>query len=187
MKKINLILFVSIAAFTLSSNAQDKFFTKNGKILFKCTKSPLEKIEATNKSSVCVLDSRTGNMQFAVMMKGFEFERALMQEHFNENYVESNKFPKAEFKGQVINNGEINYNADGSYPAKVKGSLAIHGETKDVETTGTIQVKNGKISANADFIIQLSDYRISIPAIVSDKISNTVNISVDCSLEQLKS
>ena len=171
----------------LTANAQDKFFTKNGKILFKCTKSPLEKIEATNKSSICVLDTKTGNMQFAVMMKGFEFERALMQEHFNENYIESSKYPKAEFKGQVINNNDIKYNADGSYTAKVKGTLTIHGETKDVETTGTMEVKNGKVSTNADFIIQLSDFKISIPSIVSDKISNTVNISVDCMLEPLKS
>jgi polyisoprenoid-binding protein YceI len=187
MKKIISFLFLNIIMMNLVANAQDKFFTKTGTIFFKCTKSQLEKVEATNKSSICVLDTKTGNMQFAVMMKGFEFQRALMQEHFNENYVESSRYPKAEFKGQIINNGDIKYNTDGSYPAKVKGSLTIHGETKDVEATGTIEVKNGKISTNADFIIQLSDYKISIPSIVSDKISNTVNISVDCMLDPLKS
>ncbi|RTL56108.1 MAG: YceI family protein [Sphingobacteriales bacterium] len=184
MKKLllsaTLLLFTAAGIF-----AQDKFFTKSGKIFFKCTKSSIEKIEATNKSTTCVLDTKTGNMQFAVLMKGFEFERALMQEHFNENYVESEKFPRGEFKGQITNNKEVNYSKDGSYPLKVKGSLTMHGVTKDVETTGTLTVKQGKLSTNAVFNIQLSDYNISIPSVVSDKISNTVNISVDCLLEPL--
>jgi hypothetical protein len=184
MKK--LILLVTIISVFANLSAQDKYFTKNGKILFKCTKSALEKIEATNKGTTCVLDTKTGNMQFAVLMKGFEFERALMQEHFNENYVESHKFPKGEFKGQLTNNNEIDYTKDGSYPAKVKGQLTIHGVTRQVETTGNVTVKSGKIIAAADFIIQLSDYNISIPSLVSDKVSNTVNINVDCNLEQLK-
>jgi hypothetical protein len=172
--------------FALSSvSAQDKYFTKSGKIFFKCTKSSIEKIEATNKSTTCVLDSKTGNMQFAVLMKGFEFERALMQEHFNENYVESEKFPRGEFKGQVTNNSEINYAKDGTYPLKVKGTLTMHGVTKDVETTGTLVIKQGKLTTNAVFNILLSDYNISIPSVVSDKISNTVNIAVDCLLEPL--
>lgn len=187
MKKNSLILIAVLMLANTAVKAQDKFFTKNGKIFFKCTKSPLEKIEAINKSSICVLDTKTGNMQFAVLMKGFEFERALMQEHFNENYVESSKYPKAEFKGQVVNNDDVKYNTDGTYTVKVKGTLVMHGETKDVETTGTIQVKNGKVSANADFLILLSDFKISIPTIVNDKISNNVNISVDCMLEPLKS
>lgn len=165
--------------------AQDKYFTKSGKIFFKCTKASIEKIEATNKSTTCVLDTKTGNMQFAVLMKGFEFERALMQEHFNENYVESEKFPRGEFKGQITNNSEVNYTKDGSYPLKVKGTLTMHGITKDVETTGILVVKQGKLSTNAVFNIQLSDYNISIPSVVSDKISNTVNIAVDCLLEPL--
>ena len=173
--------------FAMTTYCQDKYFTKTGKILFQCAKSPLEKIEATNKSTTCVLDTKTGNMQFAVMMKGFEFEKALMQEHFNENYVESTKFPKADFKGQLVNNNEIDYAKDGTYQAKVKGKLQIHGETKDVETNGTIVIKEGKISSNAVFSVLLSDYNISIPSLVSDKISNTVNITVDCSLEPLKS
>lgn len=187
MNPIGFFLLTIIFLTGFAGNAQEKFFTKSGKIFFKCTKSPLEKIEAVNKSGICVLDTKTGNLQFAVMMKGFEFEKALMQEHFNENYVESNKYPKADFKGQIVNNEEIKYNADGSYAAKVKGVLTIHGETKDVETSGIIQIKNGKLSATTDFIIQLSDFKISIPSLVSDKVSNTVSISVDCSLELLKS
>lgn len=185
MKK-TILLLALLTSSSVVLLAQDKFFTKTGTIFFECTKSPLEKIEATNASTTCVVDSKTGNMQFAVQMKGFEFKRALMQEHFNENYVESHKYPKAEFKGQIANNSEINYAKDGEYNAKVKGKLTMHGETKEVETTGKVTVKGGKVSTMANFQILLSDFKVSIPSVVSDKISNTVNIKVDCSLEPLK-
>jgi len=186
MKKRSLFLIALFASIINVIQAQEKFYTKTGKIFFKCTKSPLEKIEAVNKSSICVLDTKTGNMEFAVLMKGFEFEKALMQEHFNENYVESDKFPKSDFKGQIVNNSEINYSKDGTYTAKVKGKLQMHGESKDVETSGAVIIKEGKIFTNALFTVLLSDYKISIPSLASDKISNTVNITIDCSLELLK-
>ena len=184
MKK-QFVLAVASLLFFASLQAQEKYFTKSGKIGFY-SKAPLENIEAHNKSVTCVLDTKTGNLQFAVLMKGFEFEKALMQEHFNENYVESHKYPKAEFKGQIVNTGEINYSQDGTYQAKVKGKLTIHGETKDVETMGTITVKDGKMGANADFSVALEDYKIEIPKIVKDNISKIVKISVDCSLDPLK-
>jgi polyisoprenoid-binding protein YceI len=183
MKKSILIaaLFVSAAAMS-----QDKFFTKSGRIKFH-SKAPLENIDANHKSVTCVLDSKTGNMQFAVLMKGFEFEKALMQEHFNENYVESHKFPKAEFKGQVTNNNDVSYAKDGNYTVKVKGTLTMHGVSKEVEAPGTINVKQGKLQTVADFNIMLSDYNIDIPKMVKDNVSNNVKISVDCSLDPLKS
>ena len=185
MKKINLILFLMFGA-GIFLRAQDKFYTKTGAIFFKCTKSPLEKIEATNRSATCVLDTKTGSLQFAILVKGFEFERALMQEHFNENYMESGKFPRSEFKGQILNNNDINYTKDGIYKTIVKGRLQIHGETKDVETIGTLTLKEGKIIASSGFNILLSDYNIHIPSIVSDKIANNVNITIDCNLELFK-
>lgn len=182
-KMIFCLLVVALAATT--GTAQDKFFTKTGKVYFNCT-GGVEKIEGTNKSTTCVLDSKTGQMQFAVLLKGFEFEKALMMEHFNENYVESDKYPKATFSGQIANNNEINYAKDGAYPAKVKGKLSIHGETRDVDATGKIMVKGGKVTATSDFVVLLADYKISIPSLVKDKISNDVKISVDLLLDPLK-
>lgn len=184
MKKQFVLFFAAISCMTFAM-AQDKYFTKSGKIIFH-SKAALESIEASNKSVTCVLDTKTGNLQFAVLMKGFEFEKALMQEHFNENYVESHKYPKAEFKGQVINNTEINYSKDGEYKALVKGRLTIHGETKEVETNGTIVVKGNKLETDAVFNVELEDYRIEIPKIVKDNISRTVKITVDCILDPLK-
>jgi hypothetical protein len=180
-----LIIIITVC-FSIPVLAQDKYYTKNGRIQFE-SKAPLENIEAVNKSVTCVLDSKTGNVQFAVIMRGFEFAKALMQEHFNENYVESHKFPKAEFKGQVLNNDAINYTQDGVYPAKIRGKMTIHGETNDVEADGKVTVKNGKIVANSDFRIHISDYKISIPNLVKDKVSNSVRIVVDCTLQPLKS
>jgi hypothetical protein len=170
---------------TLSVQAQDKFFTKTGNIYFNCT-GGIEKIEATNNSVTCVIDSKSGEMQFAVQMKGFEFEKALMQEHFNENYAESEKFPRAVFAGSISNNKEVNYKKDGTYSAKVKGKLTIHGETKDVTATGNVVIKKGAVSMHSAFSIQLSDYKIAIPSVVKDKISNDTKITVDCSLDALK-
>lgn len=184
MKRLSVIITASLIT-TSSLLAQDKFFTKSGRINF-VSKAPVENINGNHKSVTCVLDTKTGNVQFAVLMKGFEFEKALMQEHFNENYVESHKFPKAEFKGQVVNNSEVNYSKEGTYQAKVKGTLTMHGEPKEVETTGSIVVKSGKLQAGADFTILLSDFKIEIPKLVKDNISNTVKVIVDCSLEPLK-
>lgn len=165
--------------------AQDKYFTKTGKIEFY-SKAQMEDIEARNKTVATVLDTKSGALQFSVLMKSFEFEKALMQEHFNENYVESGKYPKAEFKGAITNNGDINYAKDGSYKAKVKGKLALHGVTKDIETEGQVKVGDGKVETSSVFNILLSDFNVKIPAIVKDKISNNIRISVDCKLDPLK-
>lgn len=165
--------------------AQDKYFTKSGSIRF-VSKGSIETIKADHRSITCVLDSKTGNIQFAVLMKGFEFKKALMQEHFNENYVESDKYPKAEFSGQIANNSEINYTKDGTYNAHVKGKLTLHGQTKDVDADGKITVQHGKLLTNSDFTIQMSDYNISIPKLVKENMSNVVSISVNCTLEPLK-
>ena len=186
MLKKNLILFVTLVLTVSVSFGQGKFYTKTGKVSF-ISKAPLEEIEGKNKTVTAVVDSKTGAMQFAVQRKGFEFEKQLMQQHFNENYVESDKYPKAEFKGTISNNLTINYSKDGIYPAKVKGKLTIHGVTKDVETTGTLKINGGKIDANSTFNVLISDYNIKIPAVVKDKVSNTIKINVDCDLEPLKS
>ncbi|MBS1915393.1 MAG: YceI family protein [Bacteroidetes bacterium] len=185
MKKQLASLVICILLFAITVNAQDKFFTKKGKIYFDAS-AKMEKVEATNRAVISVIDIKSGNIQFAVMMKGFEFEKALMQEHFNENYVESDKFPKAEFIGQVTNNAEINYSKDGEYTAKVKGKMQMHGELKEVEATGIVIIKNGKIELRSEFSILLSDFKISIPALVKENISDQTKISVDCLMDPLK-
>jgi polyisoprenoid-binding protein YceI len=184
----NLFSFLLLTIGLTGSSFGQKYFTKAGKINFDATSaSSPEKIEGVNRTVTCVLDAKTGNIQFSMLMKSFEFEKALMEEHFNENYIESEKFPKAEFKGTISDNASVNYTKDGTYSVKVKGKLSMHGETKDVETTGKITIQGGKISATADFTVQLSDFKVSIPGLVADKVSKTAKIIVNCSLEPLKS
>lgn len=185
MLKKNLIALTAFLMSVSLSFAQGKFYTKTGKIDFY-SKAPLEEIDGKNKTAMAVLDSKSGAIQFAVQMKGFEFEKQLMEQHFNENYVESDSYPRSEFRGSIINNSEINYSKDGVYPAKIKGRLTIHGVTQDVEVPGTVKIGNGTIVASSTFNVLLSDYKISIPSIVKDKVSNSIKITVDCSLEPLK-
>ena len=185
MKK-NLFVFLMSCICAGSVQAQ-KFFTKTGTIGFDATSpSSPERIEGKNRSATCVLDARSGAIQFAVLMKGFAFERALMEEHFNENYVESHKFPRAEFRGKLKDMEQVDFSKDGVYTVKVKGDLTMHGQTKEVETTGQLAVKGGRISATAAFPVKLSDFDISIPGLVADKVSKTASVSVDCLLEPLK-
>jgi len=177
MKKgiIILILFAT----SIVAGAQTQYFTKNGKVFFNAT-SPLEKIEATNEKAVSIIDASTGAMEFSELMKAFSFDKALMQEHFNENYVESDKFPKAVFKGNVTNMSSVDLKKDGTYPVKVKGMLTLHGETKEVQADGTLTVKDGGInSGKSEFKIIPQDYKIEIPSVVKDKIAKEILINVD--------
>ena len=178
-------LFCLLVFTSLFLQAQDKYYTKTGKIEFS-SKAPMEDIEAKNKTVAAILDTKTGAVQFSVLMKGFEFPKALMQEHFNENYIESDKFPRGEFKGRITNNQNVDYTKDGTYPAEINGKLTIHGVTKDIKTTGTIKVTGSKIDATSVFTVLLSDYKIKIPSLVKDKLSNNIKVTVDCKLEPLK-
>ena len=167
------------------SQAQDRFYTKNAKVNFY-SETPLEDIEAKNKSAVTVLDSKTGAIQFSVLIKGFEFKNEEMQDHFNDDYLESDKFPKSEFKGQIINNASVNYKKQGIYNVQVKGMLSIRGITKEVVTNGTVKVDNDGLKANSTFNIALADYGIKISKLVGDKIAKNIKITVDTKLDPLK-
>ncbi len=162
-----------------------RFFTRDAKVYFEAT-SPLEKIEATTKSGTCVLDTQTGKMEWKVLIKGFQMEKALMQEHFNENYLESSKFPNAQFKGTITNLNEVNFKQDGKYTTQVKGQLTIHGVTKEVEIPGTIKVNGGIITLFSAFNIAAADYGISIPSVVRDKIAKEIKVSVEALLQPMK-
>lgn len=171
--------------FASSALLAQKYFTREGKVSF-FSDAKIEKIEAQNKTATSVYDAETGKLEFAVLIKGFQFEKALMQEHFNENYMESDKFPKATFKGNIGDFKSVNLSKDGVYPVKVKGQLTIHGVTKDVETEGKFTVKGGVITATSSFTVAIADYNIQIPAVVRDNIAKTVKIDISAPLQELK-
>src|SRR5690606_17598564 len=110
----------------------------------------------------------------------FRFQRALMEEHFNENYMESDKFPKATFSGKILNIEVIDLSKNGSYPIEISGDLTIHGVTQNIKTNGVLTVANTQLSATSTFPIRLENYKIEIPALVSDKIAKEIEIKVNC-------
>ena len=175
MKKIISILAL-IASLHLQ--AQDKFFTKTGKIEFDATvaASP-EKIEGVNRSVTCVIDTKNGNIQFSLLMKGFLFERALMEEHFNENYVESDRFPKAIFKGKVEGfDSELLTAVTKDFV--LNGKLELHGKSVPVKTIAKISKSAAGINLMTNFSVNASDFNIAIPSVVKNKVSNKINIQV---------
>jgi polyisoprenoid-binding protein YceI len=182
MKKIaGLLLLIFFCAGGV--NAQ-KFVTKTGMIRFY-SDAPAEKIEAINRQVNAALDVSTGSLVFNVLMKSFTFEKALMQEHFNEKYVESDKFPTATLVGTVINIKDVNFAKNGSYPVIVEGKLTLHGVTKQITEKGTISVANGTVTAMSVINILLSDYGITIPDMVVSKLSNKIEITVNLVLDKM--
>ena len=177
MKRI-FILLVAAGLAATSLHAQKVYSTKNGKISF-FSKAPLEDIEASTSEVESKLASSTGQVVFTLLIKGFQFENQLMEDHFNENYLESNKFPKSDFKGYITNVKDINFAKDGTYPAKVKGNLTIHGVTKEIESDGTVEVKGGKVTAKTKFPVKLKDHNIG-GAMVGKKIAETIMVNVNC-------
>jgi len=180
-------LLLTISALILCATAvyAQRCMTRTGRISFNATApgSP-EKIEAVNNEVANVLDTKSGDIVFQALIKSFKFERELMQEHFNENYMESDKYPKADFKGSITNLNEINFGKDGSYKAKVSGKLTIHGVTNDVTLPGTIVVKGNTINVTAKFAVALKDYKISVPGVVADKIGKEATIVLESELTQ---
>ena len=117
-------------------------------------------------------------------MRGFQFDHALMEEHFHENYVESTKYPKAIFKGQL--EGVSVLSKDGTYELLVKGQLSLHGISNDIQTKVKVIVSGETMQASATFMAPLADYKISIPGLVADKVAKVASVKVDCTLQPLK-
>lgn len=178
------IIVVSVLLVILEVSAQ-RYITKNGHIKFH-SETPMETIEAHNHQVNSVFDSETGDFVFKVLMKSFEFEKALMQEHFNENYVESDKYPNATFKGNVTNISEIDFGKDGESSASIEGDLTIHGVTKKISEKGVFKVKSGVIEGSSVFIVKPEDYKIKIPNTVVNNIAEEIEVTVKVKLEEYK-
>ncbi len=171
-----LFLSVIILSLVTSVNAQ-KFMTKNGFISFY-GHTQMEDIKADNNQVASVLDISTGDLVFQVLIKSFHFDRALMEEHFNENYLESDKFPKATFKGKITNLQSVNFTKNGTYDVTVEGDLTIRDATNKINAKGTIEVISGGINASSKFLISPEDYKINIPGVVRDKIAKNLEVTV---------
>lgn len=173
MKKLATLfcLFLSIAVFS------QKLYTKTGLTEFKASVEAFEPVEAKNNSTSAVLKAESGDIAALLFIKAFDFRVALMQEHFNENYMDSNKFPKATFKGKVegFNLGEISTTKEYT----IKGSLTVRGVKKDIETVATFTKSGDKLRMQASFSVKPQDFDIKIPGIVREKIAKSINVNLD--------
>ena len=163
-------LFFSFLLSTLllasTAEAQKIYATRNGKITFTATAD--DDVKAVN-NEVTSRIAENGQMTFSLLLKGFKFKYAEMQEHFNDQYLESNKFPRADFKGNIANLKEISFNKNGTYKVSVKGNLTMHGVTKNITVNGTLEVKNGKLMTTAQFSATMKDFNIDASS-VTDKV-----------------
>ncbi|MCX6333591.1 MAG: YceI family protein [Bacteroidia bacterium] len=174
MKRI--IVLFSLASLFLALNAQ-KYMTRNGYIGFY-SHTPMEDIKGDNNQAASVLDISTGEIVFQVLIKSFHFDKALMEEHFNENYMEFEKFPKSTFKGKITNLSSVDFSKAGKYDVVVEGDLNIHDVTNKVSARGILEVVSGGINANSKFNIVPEDYKISIPGVVRDNIAKNLEVTV---------
>jgi polyisoprenoid-binding protein YceI len=181
MKRLTLLVAATVF-FAQAATAQ-KYMTRTGKITF-FSSTPLENIEAFNNEVAAIADASTGEVVFQAPIKSFKFEKALMQEHFNENYMESDKYPKADFKGRITNMNAVNYAKDGTYNVTASGKLTIHGVTRDIAVPGTVTVKGNEATINAKFKVRTADYNIRIPALVEGKIAKEIAVTVNTILQR---
>ncbi len=178
-----LVLVLMLLAFeNINADAQ-VYYTKNGNVSF-FSKTVLENIDAENNQVISVLNAGTGALQFSLLNNAFHFPKAKMEADFNEDYMESDKYPRSTFKGTIANLSDVNFNKDGSYPVKVNGDLTVHGVTKNISVPGTIVIKNGNVSATSSFKVLVSDYKIKIPSIVSNKIGESIEVKVACNYQK---
>ncbi|MBA4303963.1 MAG: YceI family protein [Sphingobacteriaceae bacterium] len=178
----NFFLLALLLAGSLSVSAQTKFMTRTGTVNFVAEGPVKDDVKATNNQAACVLDGATGEVMFQIAIKSFVFKKALMQEHFNENYMESHKFPKAVLKGKVMDFAKIDLTKDGKYNVEIAGEMEMHGVKKQVREKGMLEVKGGKVILHSDFKVALADYSIAIPKIVEDKIAKEADVSLHMEL-----
>ncbi len=172
MKTISFIFFISLLSF-VRSEAQHLYSTGNGETSF-FSETPVENITAVNKLGQAILNTSNNELLVQMNMKQFDFPNKLMQEHFNENYIESAKYPKAIFKGKI--NEKIDFTKPGTYDVSATGDFTLHGVTKSRTLNGKVTVAPNAINILTDFDVALTDHNIEVPKVVFMKIAQTIQV-----------
>ena len=175
-------MVVALHIYAQSDKGSDTYVCSNGKIKFFAS-TPLEDIDATSKMAVCAINTKTKKVSVKVQMSTFEFRRKKMQDDFNEDYIESNKFPYATLDGMIVEG--LDFTKDGTYDVTVKGTLEMHGVKLDREVKGKLTVKNGHpYSCTSTFDVRVADHKIKIPTIVIVKIAEVAKVNADFIFEK---
>lgn len=182
MRKLFFALFLSATSFSLSCQI---YTAKQGatNITF-FSEAPLENIEATSKVATIVLQSTSSDLQVRLALQSFKFKNALMEEHFNENYMESDKYPNCTFRGKI--NEKIDYSREGENKVTVTGKMELHGVTRDVTINGTLTKVGNELHLAAKFPMRVADYNIEVPSMYVKNIAEVVEVSFNSVLEPYK-
>ncbi len=174
--KMKYILLVVFSCSLLSVSAQ-KYITKTGSIeIF--SETPLFTIEGINKKVASILNTETGEIVASTLIRSFKFEEALVEEHFNENYLEPHKFPKSIFKGKITDYKSVDFSKDGKYNIMIEGKLTIHGVTNYIKEKGTLTIKGGNILAKSDFPVSLKAYGVKIEPAYKKSIKDEILLKI---------
>ena len=162
---------------------QSKYMTKSGSMSFEASQPSFEPIEATHSAVSALLNADTGELAVLALVRGFRFPLALMEEHFNENYIESHQYPKTSFKGSILN---FDSNALSNQPRTVQltGELSMHGVTKPISVSATITQSDEQITLTSSFSVKTSDFGIEIPSLVRKQIDENVQVEVSLPLQR---
>ncbi|RZK31260.1 MAG: YceI family protein [Hymenobacter sp.] len=167
------------------AQAQGRFLTRAGHVSF-FSASIMEDIEARNDKVSAVFDLGTGQIAFSIPVHEFQFKRTLMQEHFNENYMESEKYPKATFTGQLISAAQVLKQLPAAtQTVEAEGNLTIHGVTHKALVTGTLQLRDGQLVVFAYFNVAPADFAIDIPLLVRENIAKSVSVRINLTCDAL--
>ncbi|MBN9285454.1 MULTISPECIES: YceI family protein [unclassified Flavobacterium] len=172
--------FLMLLLLTSISFYGQKYITKTGNLKFEASVASFEEVAAENKNTSAVLEASTGEVAVLALMKGFRFKVALMEEHFNENYMESDKFPKATFKGKIEDfDLEKTVNAKS---CRISGDLTLHGKTRKITTTAKITRSGNTITLAGNFEVTPADFAIEIPGLVRKKVADKIQVTYNLPL-----
>lgn len=174
------ILFLLVGLIFYTQGYAQKYYTKTGQIDFEASVPAFEPVKASHKTVTALLDTNSGEIAVLALMKGFRFRNALMEEHFNENYMESDTYPKAVFKGAIQDFSKERLTEGTSFT--VNGMLILHGQSKKVETTIIVKTVDKALALQATFSVAPGDFDIEIPSVVSEKISDEILITANFTL-----
>ena len=180
----NLLFLILAFCLVNTAQSQDKYFTKTGKAYFMSHTDVID-IDGTNNQVFCVLETQTGDLACAMLVKAFEFTLATASEHFNETYMESHLYPKANFKGKIPGFDMAKLSAADT-KLTAEGQLTIHGKTSNVSLPIVVSLKNGVIVGSSSFKVSIADYDIKVPKVVENRVAKIVDVKINLELKAEK-
>lgn len=179
MKKLLIAILFAVSTQSFSQI----YVGEKSKISF-FSETKMENIDATNSVAKPVFNSKTGDFVIQAQQTAFVFKSSFMQEHYNENYMESEKFPYATFKGKVQET--IDYTKDGAYDVTMVGTLDMHGVTLPRTIKGTVTIKGGVITMDSKFDVKVADHKIKVPSLYVEKIAEVIQVTFHADLVPYK-